>query len=226
MTARKTIRTTASLREFRELLASLPEKLTRPDTNVLGQRFIGLFLESLMTHIHRCFMVKTAGGSDEFGYKWKPLAASTIARKTSKMHPPAGHLSKRRESAFFKRFESLEGSLFAGGLSRQQAQRKALRLAWQHETAKGGSVPIGIETGQLERSLRPGTASLGYEPPNEDQIASFRGGVVKVVTLVPHATHFDRVRKITPPVSRMRPWLREAAAKARDGLLASIAGGI
>ena len=45
--------------------------------------FVGVIAQHLFSKLHESFMDKSAGGTDEFGNKWKELSDSTKARKLS-----------------------------------------------------------------------------------------------------------------------------------------------
>jgi len=199
MTVQKVI-TRKAAGEIKDLLMSLSGD--GPDPEKLQRMYIAHFTHRLMELIHKNFMKKSKGGTDDLGNKWKKLAASTIQAK----------LRKRSKLA-----SQIESHPSLRGLSPSQRKTKSQILARQ-------AVPIGIDNGDLEKSYRAGSVfKYLYRPPKTQRVETTATGLI-ISSDVPHAKHFHRVRQIYPGPKKMRPWLIEAARYARDKVLKEIKG--
>ena len=184
---------------FQDLPGQLSGRIADPDH--LRGVFFTHFTYRLLSLFHRGFMAKSKeGGIDDLGTKWKPLADSTIKRKLAKRKKLASQIA---------RHPSLRK------MSSKDRQIQSMILARQ-------SVPIGIDTNELEKSYRPGTAyTYTYRPP-KNQVVEIERNRVRISTKVEHAAHFHRKRRIYPAVSRMKPWIVESCKYARDRLIEQI----
>jgi len=77
--ARLTLRLRGTKSQLVQALHEVPSWITgsQADRHNIGKVFKAHFARSVFTRIHAAFMDKSAGGSDELGNTWKPLAAST-----------------------------------------------------------------------------------------------------------------------------------------------------
>lgn len=183
--------------EVRKIIRDLPDQLSgrKPDPDNLRKYFLSHFTHRLMELIHEGFIDKSQEGrSDNLGTKWKPLKDATIKRKM-----------KRRKLA-------REISSQLRGMTREQRKVKSEVLARQ-------VVPIGIDTGELEKAYRPGRVHWNTYRPPKRQIVKQDKMSITVTTEVKHAVHFHKTRRIYPSVRRMRPWVINSARYARDRLV-------
>lgn len=189
-------------REMRRIFEELPGQLSgrRPDPDRIRQRFLAYFTEHLVFKINQGYNAKSQHGArDDLGNAWKRLAPSTVARKLRKMQ----HVAR-----------GIERQLMGSRLTAKQRQAKSLELA---RTA----VPIGIDTGALEKSWRPGRVSGNkYYPNSKFQNVTIDTKGVRISSDHEHAAHFHRVRPIYP--RRMSKWTKEAMVVARDQIIRDI----
>lgn len=212
----------------KELIANIARAITgsRPDPENLRQIFFAFFARQMLHDIHTAFMEKSTGGVDETGDSWEPLAPSTIEYKRRKR---SGTLIDNTRSTVGQRriwqdhYRRALQQYRAMGFSSEDSETSARRYAWDRlQRSRHGApdIPIGIDTGRLETSLRPAPATLGYHPTNRDQIAIIPArGVATFGTSVPYAHHFHKKRPIFPPADRMQSWSQRATAAGRDGVL-------
>ena len=213
-----------------DLLRSLPAQLTGkvPDPDQLQKTFLSHFTRSLFQSIHVAFLAKSRGGRDNLGNAWKPLAPSTIKRKQKSRraksphpHDPMSTTQRRTWSTSYNRtLRKLAGT----PMSSSEKKLRAREVAWnQLKYGKAGlsRVPVGIDTGRLEASLRPGhvAGQTTYKPANSEQHVELSEGKLTLGTNVPHASYFHRVRRIYPSIRKIRPWTTTAARAGRDAVL-------
>jgi len=184
----------------------------RMDRGGMAGAFWAGFGHSFFTSIHKAFLLKSAGGKDELGNKWKPLAPSTIAARVHKATGHAGSgrglLTESQDRVWKGIYASHLSKLIARGVALPQAKSLAARLAWAILKSRGAKtileaygnrrVPILIDSHKLEKSLRSGILSADrYEPP-AGQIFRTSGRSVVAGTDVPYAKHVHKHRKIWP----------------------------
>ena len=168
--------------------------------------FMAILTRELYLEIHEAFMIKSRGDADKFGEKWEPLKPATIERKLHKQRRRAARttdpISKRQRDQWREVYHETLPIYKSYGFSHQEAVAAAREKAWQSlKLPKNKSVPIGIDTQRLEKSLRTGRATDGvYNPPasTKDQIVEIRPQSIHVGTKTPYARNFDKRRKIIP----------------------------
>lgn len=216
--------------EVRSILANLPAILSgqQYDKYHLRQVFLAHFTRQLLHSVHVAFMTKSAGGTDDLGYSWEPLELSTIRakqRKFKKLTPHHVHTATRgQKTAWSREYNKMLPRFRALGFSEEEARAEASSRAWdrlRRGTAGMVKVPIGINTGQLEKSLRPGHVSgATYHAPTPDQECNIRlQGKSTFGSNVPHAGHFHRKRPLFPSGKDMAPWFTAAVEAGRNGVL-------
>ena len=88
----KTVRSHRSPSEIRQIVRQLPAILSGRSQDVMDLRlhFHSLFARSLYQSIHKAYVVKMKGGTDELGINWKDLKPSTKAygRKSLRRNLP------------------------------------------------------------------------------------------------------------------------------------------
>lgn len=230
------LRTT--LGEIRKYVRKLPKRMA--DSSRLSKVFSANLAYQMFFRIHRAFMVKSDGRTDEYGDKWKPLSPATIAAR------PIGRGDVTRlgiggtgEQALHRRTRGLLtpsqnaqwGAIFLATynklraeLGEKQAKIRAAEVAWGVLKAQGAQtkintlsrrhVPIGIVTGEMETSLRPGRV-MGptYLPPKGQKFA-VRYGRFTIGSNVPHTKYFNRDRPVVPKGRKFKQLQRQAIKAA------------
>jgi len=191
--------------------------------------FFAAFAQSMFESIHTAFLEKSERGSDDLGKKWKPLKRATIAaRPIRKGEKKAlGITGKRSRGLLTKAEDRLWKGIFrstfirlAPRIGEDEAKAMAGKTAWailksrgaktKLEVLGGREVPIGILTGMLERSLRPGKANgPGYRPKKDQIFRKFKGGI-ELGTAVPHSESFHSERPMWPDGEELEPWIDRA----------------
>ncbi|MHA1663252.1 MAG: hypothetical protein ACTSVR_08370 [Candidatus Thorarchaeota archaeon] len=205
-----------------------------------SNQFKAFLVQVLMERIYREYKVKSEGGTDSLGLKWKPLARSTIAQRPLKR----GDISRfgiggRGERAYKRRTRGLLTSsqdkvwrgIFAsnferlvGELGTAEAKARAATLAWAILKSRGVQTKLSIlgdrkplimiNTGRLLRSFAPGTV-MGdtYIPPNGDQVVTVTPSGVRIDFRVPYGEAAMSERPVLPPGSSV--WVEESIQEAR-----------
>lgn len=80
-----TIRTRATKAQVMSALNEIPKIVAgkTSDAKGLKEHFYGVYARHLFRKIHKAFLAKSKGGSDELGNSWKPLTDTTIRRRTT-----------------------------------------------------------------------------------------------------------------------------------------------
>lgn len=181
--------------------------------------------------IHEEFLVKSRGGTDSAGIRWKPLSPRTIA-----MRP----LGKGDAKTFgVRNFKATRGlltpsqdkrwrAIYGYQIRRGKTPAQAASMAWGIVKASGAKtkigtlgnrqVPILILTQRLERSLRPGKVIKDQYIPSQEQTVDIRGSQLIVGTSVPYSDKLNQERPIFPP--DLTAWINRAKilAKRKVGL--------
>lgn len=217
----------------KELVKDLPGILSgkKVDRFRLFQVFWSAVARSMLRSVYDAYEVKSEGGVDELGNKWKPLSPRTIAarpiRPIDRKEFGIGRTGNRgllspRENA---RWKGIFASTFARNatkLGEREAAQLASKTAWgilksqgarlRSEVLSSRNVLILRLTNRLFRSLEP-TQHRGVYRPRTDQIAEASPKSIKIGTLVPYAADVARARPIFPP--SMQVWIDRAI---QDGL--------
>ena len=192
--------------EIQEIIQTLPATLTGRvrDKRKIRRVFLANFRRALYERIHKEFLLKSKGGTDSAGIRWKKLKPSTIARKLATRSKRGiasqDQASKRQTNVFDNARSKAFSELRSAGLSRSQASERANQIAWSKlaQTKTGDpSIPINIETTRLIKSLSPGRVNGGrYIPPTRDQIIDIPStGFIPFGSKVPYAIYVRRVRR-------------------------------
>jgi hypothetical protein len=181
--------------------------------------------------IHEEFLVKSRGGTDSAGIRWKPLSPRTIANR-----PLASGDAQLFNVRNFKGTRGLLTfsqdrrwrAIYGYQIRRGKTPSQAASLAWAIVKASGAKTKIGtlssrqvsilILTRRLERSLRPGKVIRGEYIPSPEQEYEIEGNVLVVRTTVPYSDKLAEVRPIFP--KNLTPWIARAKvlAKRKVGL--------
>lgn len=240
----------SSKEEIKALIRSLPSILSgrRMDSSGLHETFAAHLAKSLYEQIHDAFLVKSAGGTDSAGIKWKPLKRETIARR------PVAYgtvtqlgIGGRGEKAFARRERGLltasqnerwKKIFFANFIrlkhrvGEDEAKSIAAAMAWNILKSEGAQtklavlgnrkVPVLIDSGRLLGSLTPGKVSSSTYHPSDEQIYSLRGRILSLGSKVPYAVYQHATRPLWPKGTRLNPWIKQAAEDAKNVVLARI----
>jgi hypothetical protein len=199
----------------------------------------------LVTKIHRAYVVKSEGRTDELGNRWTNLKRSTIAsrpitagdRKGIPRNRTHGLLSPQQDKQWRAIFRNRLIYLMAHGVPPETAKIKAAQAAWAIMKSKGAvtrlqklggrKVPIMIDSGRLERSLRPGRLTRwSYAPYNRDQQVEASPTEIRIRSLVPYAEHASKKRPIIPSARKMaahQRWVPLGLAKGARAVVDHLA---
>ena len=240
--ATRKINTRMSATQVRGFIKDLPKILhgTKPDTRRLRMVYWSVFAYHLYDQIGKAYLIKSEGGSDAIGDKWKPLSKRTIAyrplagkEKQSLSEVIGG--GKRTRGLLTGSQDKLWKGIFASTMKRLApimglgaAKAQAAKTAWAILKSKGAKtkldmlggrkVPIMIRSGRLYNSLKAGKlAGTSYIPSSADQIFEVeRQGRVKLGTDVPYAGVQAEKRRLWP--EDLSVWISKATEKANEAL--------
>jgi len=200
--------------------------------------------------VHKAFIVKARGGTDEAGIKWPPLSKRYLAygkgpastRRAGRSSPGGkdGFMSPAQLKLWWKDYRQALAWL-AAGMPIGQAKGKAAAIAWSKAKQRGVKTKLEVfgnrkteilrDRGILLASLSPGappTASGSYSAP-EGQIMRPGRGSVTVGTSVPYASAHHRgtgkmpKRPLWPDPSRIPArWWATMTATTTDGIATAL----
>lgn len=223
-----------------KLILSLSGKQVSSDTLAAHQGFWGRFYHAFFTQVHRSYLLRSRGGSDDLGASWTPLKPKTVARKLrlAKRHKRVRSTRKKFLQQHLRTGERIwnftYGSTFArlsATMGQSAARLEATRVAWgvvrslgqepalQPPTA-GLAVPIMIDSGRLIRSYHPGRLIGNHYHSPREQVCRHEEQTVTVGTMVPYAEHAEKLRPVLH--GGVGPWVRQALHSAIQGLLPRI----
>lgn len=209
----ETVKTVQPVAVVNRFIADLRRSLTAREQNKYRNVFFAAFTQSLMGDIFRNFLIRSHGVPDEMGYQWQALAPSTIKRKSRDMNPRLiGQLetyTPKGPSTWSQDEANFFSVMLEGGLSNVAAANKARHLSVRKKVkTKNPFVPIGIQTGRLAQSLRPGTVVGGrYYAPKEQVFTRTEAGV-DIGSAVDYAEYFHALRRLWP--KNPQTWLVRA----------------
>lgn len=201
--------------------------------------FWGHVAHHFFTLVHRSYLRRSRGGTDEQGESWAPLKESTVKKKLrlARRHrfTPSGARRRpfpsRAPSTPHKRYWAVRArymARLAPVMGFQAAALEATRFAWgaaTNEAAKikvrptrGLRVPIMIDSGRLIRSYSPGAVTNRYHP-RRDQLYRRSPNSITIGSLVPYAEHAEKKRPVLTSACAIwvRQALRVASRRARVG---------
>jgi len=210
---------------------------TLPDIKSYGKVFKNYFAHALLEKIHDAFVIKSIGGTDETGLKWKPLKRETIAQRPLQPgeakqrgiqylgRSGRGLLTAQQNKEWKGIFWSVYKRLVLK-IGEAAAKAEAAKQAWAIMKSRGAktkldvlggrNVPILIVSGRLEKSLRPGSVDgTEYRPPAEQVFQRHWGGVT-IGTEVEYAAKQHKTRPLWPTTAAMTRsgWLKAAIRTA------------
>lgn len=191
---------------------------------------------ALLGRIHKAFLIKSRGGTDEAGDRWAPLKPATIAYGRIKRGKRESARNERPSQALTKKQQAQWWTLYRQGLAMYRGNKaSAARRAWgilkrsgaQTLIRKYGSARVSIlnDSGQLLRSLTPGSGS-------GDQIIRVQRGGVSIGTSRPGAmAHHNGSpsrglpqRKLWPDVQDWpQSWWQDITREIQRGLVELLA---
>ncbi len=177
-------------------------------------------------------MIKSKGGTDSLGLRWKELSPRTIAYKPTsrgdaKKFGYRNYMGTR--GLLTPSQEKRWSAIFAYHVRRGKKPEEAAKIAWGIMKSKGAKtrldllanrdVPIQILTHRLEMSLRPGKVVGDTYIPSNEQFFRIEGTSLIVGTLVPYSDRLHETRPLFP--DDISPWLARARqlAEIRMGMM-------
>lgn len=130
------------------------------------------------------FKLKSRGGADRMGKRWKPLAEKTIRQKTAKQNELLEAANRRQASV------SYHNDSYLKHVRRPDVRKRKNRAVARRD------VLINIDTTDLIRSLSPGSVSGGIYRPSPKQVYRVNRSQIKLGTRVRYAEDVNRVRPI------------------------------
>ena len=177
------------------LVKDLPKALSsgskNPDIEKLRNAFWGHFAHAFYDEAHKAFLVKSKGGTDESGMKWKPLAEKTKKNRLSQKKGGLGKLLSKRNKKTnpATKKEKYKTSAF-GRLAAVMGEKDAKKMV------SSGNVPILIRSGRLVESIKPAKISGNRYYKKKDQIFELAKGRVKLGSEVPYADKQNAARPL------------------------------
>ncbi len=196
-----------------------------PDTHGVARGFMLTLGFAALTDVREAYLLKAAGGTDEMGVRWPPLAPATIAaRRVGKRDKESSKAIRVREG-IRERATAKALERFRLSLPEKEARRRAKIVgglkatrqtgATKLETLGGRTVEMLRDTDVLLESLSPGRltgsgGSVNYSPPSgeggSEQIFELGAGEVIVGSNVKYfRTHQRGDRKRNIPQRKVLP---------------------
>lgn len=193
--------------------------------------FVASLTFNLFKKIHTAFVLKSKGGTDDQGLRWKPLKRSTIASRPIRGRGTLAlsRRSRKGRGLLTKSQQIRWNGIYSSNLTRlaqfmpiQAASAKAAMLAWgilkkegaETRIDKLGSrkVDILVDSGKLKNSLKPGRLVADEYIPTANQIYKKSNYSLTIGTSVEYAKRVHKIRKFWP--SNVSPWVRDASKDA------------
>lgn len=206
----RTIFTNMSRRLIRQKLLAIPqqpEKILQKVGDVIFRR------------IHKAFITKSQGGTDEAGERWKLLAKITVLKRLRKKHPttdrPSSALSFSQRDKWWK--------FYRYALAIYHKKDIAAKIAWMKLKRQGGvgvfdkygasSVLIMRDTEALVNSFVAGPHKIFRIKGREAELGTNRKG----------ATTNHKIRRLWPEVNHWpSSWWQEVLLAAREEIIEQI----
>jgi len=218
-----------------------------PDPHSFRALFWGRVAHHLFSKVYTAYEIKSEGGRDELGNRWKPLSPVTIARRPLRRGDVSRYgLGGRGERAYKRRVRGLltpsqdrqwraifasKLVKFAPVMGQAAAREEAAKIAWNILKARGAQTLVDAlghrdvlilrVTDTLYASYRPGTIRGKNYIPSPNQLYSLDGKQFRIGSLVPYAKNVSKDRPIWPP--NMDRWIDEALDIATLALQEEIA---
>jgi len=190
---------------------------------------------ALLRFVHKAFVTKSDGGTDEAGTRWRPLSPVTVSLRASKQGKRGSFVDVLKKER--RRWREVYEGALRSGADRQSAGR----IAWQAARREGLRTLFGtggqlarilIDSGTLEKSLRPGVPpeAAAFSPPHVPlQVFRLGNGQLEVGTrrkwaLAQHRGAPGRrpplpQRRLWPKVVNWPPsWWRQMTTQAVRGI--------
>lgn len=197
---------------------------------LIRNTILSYYVQSMFFFIHRAYLMKARGGTDDLGNSWKPLKEVTIKRKLGRFRirqelPRSGPVFQGRQRALFVKLRSVLLSRYRAMMPASQAEALATSRAGELLAKRQlagtnvglldpGFVPVMVDRGRLLASFVPGTVdrSGAYIESNSDQRAEISPAAIRIGTKVPYAASADRERPIIP--ANAAAWFPKAVERA------------
>ena len=223
----KLMKTQKSKRFVKMIFRRIPGYIdgTYPDRHRIGSVFWSNLSYMLFLKAREMYRIKSEGGTDELGNKWKPLAKSTVAKRPigkgglNKL----GLTKKQSDTAFKDRSRGLLTpaqnaqwkKIYAGVLSRlitslpeKAAKAQAAKIAWgklkkagaetKKEKLGNRNVLIMRVTDTIYDSLKPSNPDGSFYRPRKNQLYHKVGNMLSIGTLVEYAHFHNSTRPVFP----------------------------
>lgn len=137
---------------------------------------------------------KSAGGTDRYGNRWKPLAESTKRRKAQIQSP---RTDERRREEYQRLFQPVLRRLIFAGMSPKAANQRARKIVNRLVELRD-QVDLGINflSGDLLDSFQPGTISKSNYAPNDKQLATYDGHTMLMGSKIEYAGYVHAQRRL------------------------------
>lgn len=234
----KFVSTRKTKKKVKQLLGSVPEKLTESGDNQWKDIFWGTVAYHLFTKIHHAYMVKSEHGRDDLGNSWEDLtkhykaygrsdrgALTRNQRRKRNMTEAPGLLTPNQ----YKRWKQVFHVVARNNKKKmglQAAEEYAGKVAWTVIKREGGETLIDVlgdrqlqmmvVTGRLEKSLRPGRLTTRKYFPRPEQWYEVDDTGLVLGSDVEYADQLTDKRPIIP--KDLGIWLDEAIEKGVEAL--------
>jgi len=193
--------------------AELKKALGQVSKNPAARNLLfGVIAHDLFRTNFNDMLRKSQGGADRFGQRWKPLAAPTIA---SKAGIPAFSKEKQKQLRDEVTKVVMQRLRFRSGLTKEKKRSIARNIANKTVRARSrAQARIGIRTGDMFKSMRPGGISNSGYSPVENQLYIKREKSFDVGSQISYSKHFHKVRRIMMDAKHAKRVVKTSLADA------------
>ena len=222
-----TIKTKRTARFVKNVFKSIPAYISgkKSDIHGVSRVFWNTLVRYLYTKIHESYAIRSEGGTDELGNKWKPLSPNTIAQRpigkkdlkglrltrkqsgTALRNRQRGLLSPEENRAWKLKYSKVLSQLMRR-MPESKAKNIAAGVAWNYVKANGAmtkkkllanrNVKIMRVTDTIFNSLQPSEGSPTQYRPRKNQIYNLVNGKLELGTLVEYAKYHNNSRPVIP----------------------------
>jgi hypothetical protein len=243
------VQTKRSERFVRTVYGSIPAYIdgSVSDTHRIGAIFWSTLTQELFSRIHKSYVIRSEGGSDDLGNRFKPLKKSTIAQRpigkgnlsefgltkkqsgTSFKNRTRGLLSPEEDREWKRKYSKVLSQLVMK-VSGGKAEKIAAAVAWKHVKALGARTKLEVlgnrdvlimrVTDRILNSLEPSNSGDRAYRPRKDQLYNQVGSKLEVGTLVEYAKYHNNTRPVIP--DNIDPWVNQSVEIAMKKVLTHI----
>ena len=229
------IRTKASSKEVKKIIASIPSIIAGNEKDPLGlhNRFWGAVALSMYESLNKAFERKAQGQQDDLGNTWDDILPHT---KAYSRKPQTGDLSRSQRRGYsdtstiglltpnqYKKWKKIFGHIYhkeKERLGENEAKKLAGQIAWTRLKQEGADTKIRAlgnrkllilrDTDKLYRSFLPGKLTArSYRKYNRDQIYVVEKGKITIGTKVEYASEVFEDRPLWH--GDIGPWIKKAS---------------